>query len=465
MRRYVVFAVVGLALLLASISNSSASVAFPVIMSDLDTTLVLAGWILTAYRLVQTIIMPLAGKLSEIFSRRTSFITFTFLFSVGSVLCSLAPNVYLLIGARVIQAIGGGGFMPCAAGIVSDEFPEARQRYIGLFSSIFPIGSIIGPNIGGWMVEAFGWRSVFWFNVPLGVIILVLSRLLLRGGKIGIRSGRRIDFAGAGLLFGSISAFMFALTELGNIGDGASWLLVGLFFAGGFALIGAFLFWERRAKEPIIDIELLKNKPFLAANLYNLIYGICALGVFSLIPFYAVSIYGMSTLQSGVLMTPRSVGMMISSTITAFFMVKWGYRKPILLGTVLVILNLVVLAIQPRGFDIGGLHVGGVLLLFLTVGLTGVGHGTCTPASNNACIELMPDKVSTIAGLRGMFRSLGGTFGVSIATVVIHAIGDVHRAFFVIMIASAGLLLISLPTIFIMPAAPNPGLPPEPARV
>ncbi len=460
MRRYVVFTVVGFALLLASISNSSSSVAFPVMMSDLDTTLVMAGWILTAYRLVQTIIMPLAGKLSEVFSRRTSFILFTFLFTVGSILCSLAPNVYLLIAARVIQALGGGGFMPCAAGIVAEEFPEARQRYIGLFSSIFPIGAIIGPNIGGWMVEAFGWRSVFWFNVPLGVIILVLSRLLIRGGTKGWRSGRRIDFAGAGLLFGAISAFMFGLTELGDIGTGASWLLVGLFFTLGVGLIVAFLFWERRAREPIIDLELLKNRPFLASNLYNLIYGVCALGIFTLIPFYAVSVYGMTTLQSGVLLTPRSAAMMIASTVTAFFMVKWGYRKPILFGTLIVIFNLVMLALQPQGIDIGGLHLSGILLLFITVGLSGIGHGTSTPASNNACIELMPDKVSTIAGLRGMFRSLGGTFGVNIATVVIHIIGDVHRAFFVIMIASAVLLLISLPTIFMMPAGPVPNPPP-----
>ena len=113
MRRYVVFVVVSLALLLASISNSSASVAFPVIMSDLDTTLVLAGWILTAYQLVQTMVMPLAGKLSEIIDRRTAFIIYIALFSTGSILCSLAPNVYLLIGARVLQALGGGGIMPC----------------------------------------------------------------------------------------------------------------------------------------------------------------------------------------------------------------------------------------------------------------------------------------------------------------------------------------------------------------
>ncbi len=171
MRRYLVFSVVSLALLLSSISNSSASVAFPVIMSDLNTSLIMAGWILPAYQLVQTIVMPVAGKISEVLGRRATFIAYTLLFSAGSILCALSPNIYLLIGARVIQAIGGGGFMPCAAGIVSDEFPEARQRFIGLFSSIFPIGTIIGPNVGEWMVETFGWRSIFWFNVPLGIVV------------------------------------------------------------------------------------------------------------------------------------------------------------------------------------------------------------------------------------------------------------------------------------------------------
>jgi EmrB/QacA subfamily drug resistance transporter len=455
MRRYLVFSVVSLALLLSSISGSAISVAFPVIISDMNISLVLAGWILTAYQLVQTIVMPLGGKISEVISRRVAFIAFTLLFSVGSILCALAPNIYLLIGARVVQAIGGGGFMPCAAGIVSDEFPEARQRFIGLFSSIFPIGAIIGPNLGGWMVEAFGWRSIFWFNVPLGIVVLVLSRLLLRTGEGRNTSRNSIDFVGAGLLFGSISAFTVGVTELGNIESGTSWILVGVFLALGIGLIVPFLLWERRAKEPIIDLELLKKGPFLAANVYNFIYGMCALGIFSLIPFYAVSIYNMSTLQSGVLLTPRSIGMMAASTITSFSLVKWGYRKPILVGTLIVLVTMVVLAVQPQGIDIMGLQLGAAPLLFIVVGLAGIGHGTCTPAANNACIELMPDRVATITGLRGMFRILGSSFGISIATVVIHTMGDVKRAFFIVLLASAVLLIISIPTIFIMPASPN----------
>lgn len=455
MRRYLVFSVVSLALLLSSISGSSIAVAFPVIISDMNTSLVLAGWILTSYQLVQTIVMPLGGKISEIVSRRVAFIAFTLLFSIGSVLSALAPNIYLLIGARVIQAIGGGGFMPCAAGIVADEFPEARQRFIGLFSSIFPIGAIIGPNLGGWMVDAFGWRSIFWFNVPLGIIVLLLARLLLSKGEAAKNSRSSIDFVGAGLLFASISAITVGITELGSPETGISWVIVSVFLGLGIGLIVPFVIWEKRVKDPIVDFELLKRAPFLAANIYNFLYGMCALGIFSLIPFYAVEIYHMTTLESGILLTPRSVGMMAASTITSFYLVKWGYRKPILIGTIIVMITVILLALQPQGVDILGLQIGTIPLLFVVVGLAGVGHGTATPASNNACIELMPDKVATITGLRGMFRILGSSFGISIATVVIHAIGDVQRAFFYILIASAVLLVISIPTIFIMPALPE----------
>ncbi len=211
MRRYLVFFVVSLALLLSSIGGSSASVAFPVMISDLQTSLIVAGFVLSAYQLVVTVVMALARKITDMLGKRAAFITFTALFSAGSVLCALAPNIYVLIGARVIQALGGGGFMPCAAGIVSDEFPENRQRFIGLFSSIFPIGMIIGPNLGGWMVQSFGWRSIFWFNVPLGVLVLALAWLMVPGGQK--RAKTTIDSVGAGLLFGALGALMFAFTE------------------------------------------------------------------------------------------------------------------------------------------------------------------------------------------------------------------------------------------------------------
>lgn len=154
MRRYLIFACVSLALILAAISSSSVAVAFPVITSSFNSSLVLTGWVLSIYQLVATAAMPLAGKASDIFGRKVTFIVCLSLFTIGSLLCALAPNVWVLILARFIQAVGGGGFMPTAAGTVADEFPRARQQAIGLFSSINPIGQIIGPNLGGWIPSA-----------------------------------------------------------------------------------------------------------------------------------------------------------------------------------------------------------------------------------------------------------------------------------------------------------------------
>src|SRR6185312_945681 len=155
-----------LTLLMSSIDSTIVAVALPTLISDLHTSLVWAGWTLTAYALTQTVMMPLVGKLAEQFGQMRVFLVCMFVFTLGSLLCGLAPNIYVLIACRVIQAIGGGGFLPSAAGIVAREFPRNRDRMIGLFSSVFPIGGIIGPNLGGFIVQNWSWREVFLINVP-----------------------------------------------------------------------------------------------------------------------------------------------------------------------------------------------------------------------------------------------------------------------------------------------------------
>jgi MFS family permease len=242
---------------------------------------------------------------------------------------------------------------------------------------------------------------------------------------------------------------MFAFTEFDTSPLPAVIVLAVL----GAGLLYVFVRWEKRAKEPIIDLDLLRRRPFLAANMYNILYGIAGLGVFSMVPLYAVSVYNMTVLQSGVLLTPRSVGMIVASTITSFSLVRWGYRRPILAGTVLVGACLAALAVQPHGISLFGLAVGVTPLLYLIIALCGVGHGMATPAANNACIELMPDKVATITGLRGMFRNLGSAIGIAGSTVVINSVHDVSRAYYFVFLAPVAILLLAIPFVFIMPAS------------
>src|SRR5215216_2015053 len=173
-RRWLFFGLAGLTLLMFSIDSTIVAVALPTLIADLHTSLVWAGWTLTAYALTQTVMMPLVGKLAEQFGQMRVFLVCVFVFTVGSLLCGLAPNVYVLIACRVLQALGGGGFLPSCTGIVAEQFPETRSRMVGLFASIFPIGGILGPNLGGAIIEHFGWREIFLINVPIGIVVVAM---------------------------------------------------------------------------------------------------------------------------------------------------------------------------------------------------------------------------------------------------------------------------------------------------
>ncbi|MBI2869242.1 MAG: MFS transporter [Chloroflexi bacterium] len=452
MRRYFVFGLVSMVLLLSSINATSVSVAFPVITSRLDTSLVVAGWVLSVYQLTTISAMPLAAKLSDVIGRKPTFMLSALLFTLGSVMCAVSSSIGFLIFSRVIQAAGGGGFLPTAAGIVSEEFPEARQRAIGLFTSVFPAGAIIGPNLGGWLVSSFGWESVFWFNVPLGALAVFCSSWLLRGSTA--KSGAGIDFLGAGMLVGFISAFMLSLTQLGNIRSGGSWVLIGLLLVLSVVLGFAFVRRERGRREAIISIEILWRRPFLSANLYNIIYGACAFGVFSLMPLFAMTVYGASELESGLILTPRSVGMMAASLVISLYLTRWGYRRPILVGTAIIILSLVLLAAGYRG-GTPGLAMSPLTWLVVVIALSGIGVGISAPAANNACIELMPDKVATITSLRGMFRQMGGALCITVATLLMESLGDIALAFGITFISLAALLLLAVPAVFRLPESPE----------
>jgi uncharacterized membrane protein YeaQ/YmgE (transglycosylase-associated protein family) len=211
---YLFFGLAAVSLLMFSIDSTVVSVALPNIMSDLQTNLVWVGWTLTGFQLAQTATMPLAGKLSESFGRMRVFLVCVALFTVGSLLCGLAPNIETLIAFRVLQAIGGGGFLPSAAGIVAREFPSNRDRLIGLFSTIFPVGGIIGPNMGGFVVEHWGWREVFLINVPIGLVVLAI---LVRSARAPEpTTERRVDLPGALLFASAITSLLAALSLLGQ---------------------------------------------------------------------------------------------------------------------------------------------------------------------------------------------------------------------------------------------------------
>lgn len=456
MAKYLIFVTVALGLLLASISASAISVAFPEVQESFNTSLILAGWILSIYQLTATASMPLAGKAAEIFGEKRLFLISVALFTVGSLFCALAPNIELMILARLIQALGGGGLMPIGSGIVARQFPESRQQAIGLFSSIFPIGNIIGPNLGGWMTHSFGWESIFWFNLSLGAIVFLVSVFTLKPQKA---EGGKMDLLGSGLLSGALCALMVALGQLGNKENKLSLIMAILLFIVAIVFIILFVRHEKRVSNPIIDFQVLREKPFFAANAFNFIFGVCVLGTMVFIPLYAVSIYNMSTLESGLIITPRSIGMILASFVTSMFLKRWGYRVPMLIGTALIVVCLVLLGIQLHGINIFGFHLDAVVLMIIIMLVSGIGIGTVNPAANNACIDLMPNRISTITGVRGMFRQMGGVLSISVTTLLLQNMGNMISGFRVIFLGMAVIMVVSLPLVFLMPSAPGISLP------
>jgi MFS family permease len=185
-----------------SIDTTIVAVAFSSFMKELRVNVIWASWTISIYFIGITTAMPLAGNLSDTFGRKKVFLISLILFTASSLACGLARNIYTLVAFRALQGIGGASFLPTASGIVSDYFPESRERMIGLFTSIFPIGGIVGPNLGGWIVANYSWRYIFYINLPIGVILIVLIMTLLKSSKI--HSPLHIDFRGAFFMSGMI---------------------------------------------------------------------------------------------------------------------------------------------------------------------------------------------------------------------------------------------------------------------
>ena len=449
MRRYLTFANISLGLLMASLDMTMVAVAFPRLTRDLGGNILWAAWTISVYTLAMTMVMPLAGKLSDSLGHKRIFLWSMALFTVSSILCAQAPNIYTLIILRFFQGIGGGSFLPAATGIVSDLFPENRKRSIGLLSSVFPVGGIIGPNLGGWIVERYSWRYIFYINVPIGIVLLVFGWIFLRGPKQLNRL--RIDYRGVVSFMGGMFVFMLGLNHIAEPTTFFTRPLAVVFLIIGIALVWLFVRHEKTSSHPILDTTLLKSKPFLAANLFNLLMGATTFGVFSFIPLYAVSVYQLSAMSSGMILTPRSAGGIAAAAITSFFLTRWGYRKPMIWGLSIASIITIVLGQGLPSWNVVDLVGGEVLFLASLMLVSGIAIGMIMPPSNNACIELMPDKVATITGLRGMFRTVGGVLGVSLITMILHLSSN-PVAGFKIAFTSFGLgMFLGLPLIFMMP--------------
>lgn len=433
-----VFAIVSIALFMASMDQTIVATALTTLQHDLGASINWTGWTITIYSLGQIVAMPLAGKISDMYGRKKVFLLAAVLFTASSLCCGLVDNIYLLVFFRALQALGGGAFMPSATGIVSDLFGDQRDRALGMFTSIFPIGGIIGPIAGGLFVTYASWREIFLVNVPIGIALLVLGVKFIPASRP--RSTSRMDVRGVALLAALILVAMFGISSLGSSG-------YGVFLVCEAAALGLgwlFVRHTKRDKAPFIPIQLLRGRGFGVMNLINLLFGIAALGLGTLVPVYAEQRYGISALESGTLLTARAVGTICVAGLAVFALRRTGSRLPITVGFAIVAAGLCMMFFPPAGMS-------AYLWLAIAAGITGVGMGLSVPATNNATLQLAPDQVAAIAGLRGMFRQSGSIVAVSAVTALLARSADPGMTQAYILIVFAAVLICVLPLVRLIP--------------
>ena len=446
LHRGLIFTIVALALLMMSIDSTIVATALHSLRVELQTSIDWTGWTLTAYSLGFVVILPISGKLSEQYGSRRVFLGSVAAFTIASLCCGLADNIYVLIVLRGLQAAGGAGFTPSATKIIVDHFGGARDRAVSLFGSIFSIGTMIGPIFGGLFVTYWTWRGIFLVNVPIGAAVIVLAlRYVPRDRSRPAGSQPKMDAAGMALLGGGLLAGMFAIRFLAetNVHLWSPLFVIPL----AIAIVALWMFFRHinRSAYPFIAPRLITGSGFGTVNLLNGLYGGVTSGVIALVPLYATNRYGIDALNSGVLLIAQGVAAIILSTAAAFALRRTGYRKPLYVGAAVTAAGMLLLAVTPVTGITPFVWLSGASFLI------GAGRGANNPASRNAGLQLAPEHSSTLAALRTMCMQIGTIVTISIDTAILatsHDLGHVQAWLF----AAAGATLIaSLPLITRIP--------------
>ena len=443
--RVAIFSVVAMALLMSSLDSTIVATALHAIQHGLNASINWTSWVITAYSVGMVLALSLAGKLTVRFGRRRFFLAAVVVFAGASLCCGLANNIYLLIALRAVQAAGGAGFTPSATGIITENFGQARDKAVGLFGSIFPIGSMIGPIFGGLFVSYWTWRGIFFVNVPIGILLIIFClRYVPRDPDRDKRVRRPLDLTGMVLLGVGALALMLGISYLGEAGASASspfFVAPMIAGAGGLALFGRHI---RRVADPFIPPRLITGRGFAAVNVINILYGGAVAGMLALVPLYAVDRYQISALGSGTLLTAEGIAVIVTSSLAAMGLRRTGYRWPLYIGSVCIAIGIAGLAIHPAGLS-------PFAWLAITACLIGLGGGMSSPASRNAGLQLAPDQSAPLAALRSTGRQVGQIAAVSITTAIIAAAASPGELQATVFVAFAALLVACLPVIARVP--------------
>lgn len=406
--RWLVFAVTAVGTFMATLDSSIVNVALPRISTNLNSSLTLVQWVVSAYLLTISCLLPLFGRLGDILGRRNVYTAGFLIFTVGSVLCGMAGHIALLIVSRIIQAIGSAMLMANAPAIVSATFPGSdRGRALGLVGMIVALGSMTGPSVGGVLVDAFGWESIFYVNLPIGLIGFLAGQIILPQEKRHIREP--FDYAGAILFALGMTCFLMAVIH----GEEWGWLSTIVI---SLLCISIFVFWafiihEKRVKFPMIDLSLFKIWAFWSGNITGLLSFMAVFSNTMLLPFYLNDVLHLSPSQIGMLMTPFPILLALTAPISGYLSERINPAILSTAGLTTTALGLIWLATLDATPPIWRIAVGQAIL--------GLGNGLFQSPNNNSVMSAVPPaKLGIAGGINSLVRNIGQVCGIAIAVSI-----------------------------------------------
>lgn len=399
-----------MSLLIVSLDVTVLNVALPAMQHDLHATTAGLQWTIDAYTLVLAALLMLAGSTADRIGRKKVFMAGLVVFSLGSLLCSLAPSLELLIAARMVQAVGGSMLNPVAMSIITNTFtdPRERARAIGVWGAVVGISMAAGPLLGGLLVESVGWRSIFWLNLPVGLLALLATLRYVPESRAP--KARRPDPVGQLLVIVLFGSLTYAIIEAPEAGAATS----GPFAAVALVALLGLLRYEPRRAEPLIDLRFFRSVPFSGATVVA-ISAFAALGGFLFLStLYLQNVRGLDALHAGLWMLPMAVPMFLCAPLSGRLVGSRGPRLPLLVaGVAMTTSGLLFAAFDAETSD-GTLFLGYMLF--------GVGFGFVNAPITNTAVSGMPrSQAGVAAAVASTSRQLGQTLGVAVVGAVLAA--------------------------------------------
>ncbi|TDD46705.1 DHA2 family efflux MFS transporter permease subunit [Nonomuraea terrae] len=405
--------VVSLASVLTGLGGSAINVALPEIARHTGADATAAGWILLGFQLTTTVLMVVFGRLADLFGRRRMYLVGLATYTVAALLAGLAPNAWVIVAMRVVQAIGAAMLLTNSAALVSDAFPRERLgEGMGVYVASFSIAGLIGPTLGGVLAESLGWRWVFWFNVPIGVVCFVWGAIVLRRPAPAQREGG-LDAAGSALVLLTLGGLLVALSEFTRLGWEHPLVLGGLAaFVVGLPL---FVIRESRAAHPVVDMNLFRERAFAFGTLASFLNAVARMGMVFLVALYFQAVKGDDPVQAGVKVLPLAIAAMIASVVSGFLQRLMSARTLAVAGAATTTCGLVVmLSVMSTDIPYPAVATGLVLI--------GLGSGVFLPSNTTAILDGLPsNRLGIVNAMRLMVQNTGNVVGTGLVLSIITA--------------------------------------------